>query len=591
MTLWETIKRGVKRMLGIKDIEQALKVKPAISGEMVNSIQLWTQMYEGRAPWLKRPSPGNPERVVSLGLPSFIASERARLATLEMAIEITPPMVDVEEENPDYQPPGLDENGLPIMGSGAMIETKSVPDGDTERADFMNDQLQKQFIPEIRRQLEYACAKGGMVIKPYPVIYESGSTDFAADRDNDDQNQRNSSSNELPKAEFHFDFIHADRFYPMSFDNSGKMTEVCFIQLLTKNEEIYTRLEYHKLEGRQLTVRNYAFVKNNTKDLKTSLGLNPTDNLGDEIPLSEVPEWSNFESEVVIDNVDRLLFGYFRMPEANTIDMYSPLGVSCYSRVIDLIRDADEQYSRLLWEFEGGELAIDVDRDALKIQEYENGLHQTEMPVKQERLFRKVDLNSEETYNVFSPELRDVSLINGLNTILTRIEDAIGLSRGTLSEYEGTESRTATEMRILKQRSYQTNKDVQDALKKAIEDTIYAMDTYCSLYSITKDGEYEVSYEFDDSILVDTNEELEKRITMLNAGLTSKLEIRMWYFGETENQAKAALQRIEDEKKASMETNIMAQAQLGEAGQGKDFSGDNNNPGAEDKNAASSDKT
>jgi hypothetical protein len=52
----------------------------------------------------------------------------------------------------------------------------------------------------------------------------------------------------------------------------------------------------------------------------------------------------------------------------------------------------------------------------------------------------------------------------------------------------------------------------------------------------------------------------------------------MWYFGETENQAKAALQKVEDEKKQSMETNIQAQAQLGDVAQGKDFSGNNNNP-------------
>ena len=67
---------------------------------------------------------------------------------------------------------------------------------------------------------------------------------------------------------------------------------------------------------------------------------------------------------------------------------------------------------------------------------------------------------------------------------------------------------------------------------------------------------------------------------MLNAGITSKLEIRMWFFGETENQAKAALQKVEDEKKQSMETNIMAQAELGQVGQGQDFSGNNNNPDA-----------
>ena len=104
------------------------------------------------------------------------------------------------------------------------------------------------------------------------------------------------------------------------------------------------------------------------------------------------------------------------------------------------------------------------------------------------------------------------------------------------------------------------------------------MDVYCSLYDVTPSGEYEISFEWDDSIIVDTEAELEKRLVMVDAGITSKLETRMWYFGETENQAKAALQKVEDEKKMSMETNIMAQKQLGQVGQGKDFSGDNNNP-------------
>ena len=52
----------------------------------------------------------------------------------------------------------------------------------------------------------------------------------------------------------------------------------------------------------------------------------------------------------------------------------------------------------------------------------------------------------------------------------------------------------------------------------------------------------------------------------------------MWYFGETENQAKAALQRVDGERKLSMETNIMAQAELGQTMQGQDVSG-SNNPG------------
>lgn len=54
----------------------------------------------------------------------------------------------------------------------------------------------------------------------------------------------------------------------------------------------------------------------------------------------------------------------------------------------------------------------------------------------------------------------------------------------------------------------------------------------------------------------------------------------MWYFGETENQAKAALQQVDDERKLSMETNIMAQAELGQTAQGQDFTPGNKKLGS-----------
>lgn len=588
MNLWETLKGVVNRMLGRDVITKVLSVKPAMSAEMINQIQLWSEMYEGRAPWIREPdiTRGEFTRVVSLGLPALIASEKARMATLEMESEITPPMKDVEKENPDYTPPSVDEaTGMVNMGRESMLITEQEPDGPTERADFMNKQY-KKVLRHIRRQVEYGIAKGGLVIKPYPIIHQDGEeTQSREDGDNPElDNELYSSEKPLPKYEMGFDYIQADRFYPLSFDSNGNLIEVAFIATRVHHDKVYTRLEHHILTDHVLTVHNYAFVRTKIEGMLRGVISNP-DELGKPCSLQEVPEWAHLEEEVTIDNVEKLLFGYFKMPEANTIDPYSPLGVSAYSRVVSLIKDADEQYSRMLWEFEGGELAIDVDRDALKIQEIGNGQSQTRMPVKQERLFRKVDLNSEETYEVFSPQLRDDSLAHGLNIILTRIEDVVGFSRGTISEDSDVAIKTATELKINKQRSYATNKDIQQALEDCLRDVAYAMDVYCRLYKMTPPGEYQMSFKWDDSILVDTEVELEKRMSMINAGITSKLETRMWYFGETENQAKAALQKVEDEKKQSMETNIQAQAQLGDVAQGKDFSGNNNNPSTNNQKA------
>lgn len=589
MSLFDKLKGVWNKMLGREVITQVLSVKPAMSAAMINQIQLWSEMYEGRAPWLKEPdvTHGQFERVVSLGLPALIASEKARMATLEMESEITPPMKDVEKENPDYEPPSVDEEtGMVNMGRESMLITEPEPDGPTERADFMNEQY-KKVKKQIRRQLEYGIAKGGLVIKPYPIIHNDGEETQSRDEETpgEGEDERLSSDKPLPKYEMGFDYVQADKFYPLSFDSNGNLTEVAFLAHHVDKDKIYTRLEHHILEDHLLTVHNYAFVRTNVDGMLRGVIRNAND-LGKPCSLTEVPQWANLEEEVKIKDVDKLLFGYFRMPEANTIDPYSPLGVSAYSRVVSLIKDADEQYSRMLWEFEGGELAVDVDRDALAMQTYNNGQIQTTLPAKQQRLFRKVDLNSEETYNVFSPPLRDESLSHGLNLILTRIEDVVGFSRGTISEDIGITVKTATELKINKQRSYATNKDIQQALEDALRDTVYAMDVYCKLYKMTPPGEYQISFKWDDSIIVDTEVELEKRMAMINAGITSKLETRMWYFGETENQAKAALQKVEDEKKQSMETNIQAQAQLGDIAQGKDFSGDNNNPEATAKQKA-----
>ena len=269
--------------------------------------------------------------------------------------------------------------------------------------------------------------------------------------------------------------------------------------------------------------------------------------LGKEISLTEVPEWKDLQPETTIKNIEQPLFAYFKMPEANIIDTTSPLGVSGFSRAVPLIHDADLQYSRLLWEYEGGEMAIDIARDALYEEQQADGTYRTKPNYLQRRLFRRVDLGTAETYQQFAPALRDANYIQGLNAILMRIEDTCGISRGTLSDNTTEFARTATELKILKQRSYQTNAEIQSAIEEALREVIYIMNVYCTLYDITPDGEYDVSFEWDDSIITDIDTELEKRLLLLQNAITSKKELRMWYFGETDRQAEEALTEIQEE--------------------------------------------
>jgi A118 family predicted phage portal protein len=207
-----------------------------------------------------------------------------------------------------------------------------------------------------------------------------------------------------------------------------------------------------------------------------------------------------------------------------------------------------------LWEFEGGQLAVDVDRTALNPMKDSSGKTIEVLPKLQDRLFRRsLDLGSDETYNVFSPQLRDSNIINGLNTILMKIEDACSLSRGTLSTVNYTDARTATELKILKQRCYAANTDIQLELERTLESVIYIMEKYCDLYNIVPAGKFEVSYSWDDSIIVDKDSERQVDLLDVDKGLMSKVEYRMKWKGETRDQAEEALKLIADEKRESME--------------------------------------
>ena len=554
MSIWSTIVSKLREMLGMissKDIEKELNINYAISPQMENAIHLWSDMYKDKAPWLHEPDEDNPVRIASLGLATMIASEKARLALLEFESEISTPTEEVEVPNPDY--PGekryatdMDGERFPVPEiEPPKTKTEERPVGDTQRAEYLERQY-KKLRKQLRKQIEYGIAKGGLVIKPYIV------KDVLPDEDAESYTVK---SDIKPTTEIDFEFVQADSFYPLAFTPAGKITEAAFIQTKQDKSVTYHRLEYHKWENNVVTVINKAYKStSNSGDLSLS-------NLGKEISLQEVPEWKDFQPITIIKDVTKPMFAYFRMPDANIIDTKSPLGVSGFARAVNLIKNADFIYSTLLWEYEGGALTIDIDRDALKIDD-EHGNDYSRLSILQERLYRKIDLGSaSDTYQPFAPSLRDSNYINGLNTVLMRIEDTCGISRGTLSDAADV-ARTATELKILKQRSYQTNADIQNAIEEALRDVIYIMNVYADLYSITPPGEWDVSFEWDDSIIVDANEELEKRILLMQNGLASKVENRMWYFGETERQAREALAQIESEQQQNQQMAMMNQYDL-----------------------------
>lgn len=328
------------------------------------------------------------------------------------------------------------------------------------------------------------------------------------------------------------EYITLEKFIPIKFDEMGRLVNVIFVQRKTVSDnEYYSRFEQHEFEDGMLTISNRAFVSDNPEDI------------GREIPLKNVEEWAGLPERISYKGLERPDFGYYRNPIDNTVDK-SFCGVSIYDSSIDLIEKADIQIARLDWEFESGERAVHVDEMALRPRPVAgDGKTRMEMPKLNNRLFRGLNLDggkSGELYKEWSPEFRDENIINGLNTILRRIEFNTSLSYGDLSDVSDVD-KTATEARIAKKRKYNMVTAIQNNLKDCLEDLVYAL----AFYNAMTHSGYEFTCTFKDSILVDEETERKEDRSDVGMGAMPLWEYRMKWYGEDKTTAKSMVTSTE----------------------------------------------
>jgi len=393
------------------------------------------------------------------------------------------------------------------VAKAVTIEFKSQVD------DKQIDKIYQRFIKNIRTNTEYALGKGGMFFKPF---YANGKIKISC--------------------------IQADKFIPTKFDSTGELLGAIFIDQITKGKDVYTRLEYQELNDTVLTIKNKAY--------KTTI--HNSSILGTQILLSQVPEWANIQEEIQINDIDRLLGGYFKIPIANPVDNTSPVGVAIFANAIDTLEEIDKQFSRTLWEYEGSELAIDVDELMLKKDKDGNSIY----PKGKERLYRKLDIDDKtDKWNVFSPTIRDTSLFNGLNELLRQCESQCGLAFGTISKIENVE-KTATEIKSSKQDYYVTVSDIQGSLQTALEDLIYSIDVLMSLYGIKHKVGADVSFDWDDSILVDSEKKQAQALVEKNAGLIDDIEYFVQTRDYSEEEATEYVNKMRERNKEQIPSDV-----------------------------------
>lgn len=397
--------------------------------------------------------------------------------------------------------------------------------------DFLNQEYQREVIDNIRNIVEYACAGGAICLKPY--LTQDGHISV--------------------------DVVQADNFYPVQFMR-GRCTACILPEFKLKGNYTYTRLESHTWDSvtRTYTIENKVF-----KIERYDYQGNPVNDgmIGDEVPLSSVEEWANLAPNVTFNNIEQPLFVYFAMPFANAQNPYSKLGVSVYSNIADdggLLEQADRLYSNIVWEYKSKENAIYADVTVLAKEAYTDPNTGRVVSGKphiesgENRLYRRLDWDSQEKEPIkeYSPEIRDISLFNGLNELMRKIEFQVGLAYGTLSNVIDS-AKTATEIKMTKQRSFQTVKDMDNSLLTALKQlaySLYAWGIIGKQQGLIKedikpiDTEKDVSAHFDDSIIVDKDSQLDKMFLDVTSGIIKPIYYIMKKYGVDEKTAQVMQQ-------------------------------------------------
>lgn len=408
-------------------------------------------------------------------------------------------------DNPPWETCDVHPLGLPSKIGRELARSTltefSVSVSGSARAEYINRQMQT-VVNRLGVILERGLCLGGVALKPYQdggrILVEEFTTGFT----------------------------------PTRFDGAGRCIGGVFQSApVRQGNEWFVRLEYHDFIPRAggpevYVIENKAFRSG------------PDGGIGAQVPLKTVDEWAQYAERMEIEGLEGPLFAYFKPPTSNNIEPGSSLGVSIYAgATVDLIRQADELWEQLQWEYKSGERKIYADELADSA-----GLDGRIF------VFGPFSGGKGEFFQQFSPEFRDDPLYRGVQRILQRIEYNTGLAYGTLSDPQSVE-KTATEILAARQRQYVTCKDIQGAFQAALDGLVYAMDALCGLAQLAPAGEYSVQYRWGDGVLDDPEtrrQDMALDMQQVAAGLMCDWEFRMKWYGEDEQTARQMLPGARD---------------------------------------------
>lgn len=334
-------------------------------------------------------------------------------------------------------------------------------------------------------------------------------------------------------------YLMADQFIPIGWNNL-EITEGVFISQEKEGRMIYTLMEWHLRRrdeaGKFKRIIEYTlFESQNAEDL------------GKEIPVKN--RYPNIEPSITLTE-DIRTFVYFMPNIANNADFVLPLGMSIFANAVDTIKQIDMTFDSLGREFVLGKKRVIVPAAAIRNITSVFAPEPTRFFDTDDEAYEAFDVDDRENLQIQdnTVTLRVDEHVLAINTLLNILCLQTGLTAGALSFDMSSGVKTATEIISANSKTYKTIRSHQNLLRESMLQLIEAIIDYGRLYKVVPaDVQYEVSINFDDGIVTDTNAEIDNAIKLTAAGLKSKKRAMMDLFGWTDIEAVKELSAIMQE--------------------------------------------
>lgn len=320
------------------------------------------------------------------------------------------------------------------------------------------------------------------------------------------------------------DYIRADMIYPLEWDN-GDITECAFGSYRVVDGDDIIYLQIHRL-GREENGENPEeyYLENRLVDADSGKDLE----LGDIVPIVATGSTAPL-FQIIMPNIQ------------NNIELDSPMGISVYANSISQLKGCDIVYDSYINEFVLGKKRIIVPVSMAKMQMAQEGDNQPIFDPNDTVYYampgdRSSDLNLVENNMAIRAQEHELGIQRALD--LLSLKCGMGTGR---YQFNSSGVKTATEVISDKSDLYQNLKKNELVIKTAIIGMVKAVAL------LDGAGDIEVTVDFDDSIIEDSNTTIDRNIKLVQAGLRSKLTAIMEINKCSEAEAEKELERIAED--------------------------------------------